>query len=104
MHPVDLAYEREPQIARCDDGDGPDEEYRAAFTRADGKKFRLEPFGGPLSATENDAVEDRPKIQVGEDADPYGDQAPFGMTHVWEDKVGGDNDQRESNDAHADDG
>jgi hypothetical protein len=28
MHAVDLACEREPQIARCNDGDGPDEEYR----------------------------------------------------------------------------
>ncbi len=30
MHAVDLACEREPQIARCNDGDGPDEEYRCA--------------------------------------------------------------------------
>jgi hypothetical protein len=30
MHAVDLLNEREPQIARCNDGDGPDEEYRCA--------------------------------------------------------------------------
>jgi hypothetical protein len=30
MHAVYLACEREPQIARCNDGDGPDEEYRTA--------------------------------------------------------------------------
>jgi hypothetical protein len=30
MHAVDLAGEHEPQIARCNDGDGPDEEYRCA--------------------------------------------------------------------------
>jgi len=30
MHAVDLECEREPQIARCNDGDGPDEEYRCA--------------------------------------------------------------------------
>jgi len=28
MHAVDLTGEREPQIARCNDGDGPDEKYR----------------------------------------------------------------------------
>jgi hypothetical protein len=30
MHAVDLTGERAPQIARCNDGDGPDEEYRCA--------------------------------------------------------------------------
>ena len=30
MHAVDLSCERERQIARCNDGDGPDEEYRCA--------------------------------------------------------------------------
>jgi hypothetical protein len=35
MHAVDLACEREPQIARCNDGDGPDEEYRAACLLAE---------------------------------------------------------------------
>jgi len=30
MHAVDLLGEREPQIARCNDGDGPNEEYRCA--------------------------------------------------------------------------
>jgi len=28
MHAVDLAGEHEPQIARCNDGEGPDEAYR----------------------------------------------------------------------------
>jgi len=35
MHAVDLAAEREPQIARCNDGDGLDEEYRCACLLAD---------------------------------------------------------------------
>jgi hypothetical protein len=30
MHAVDLACERDSQIARCNDGDGPEEEYRCA--------------------------------------------------------------------------
>jgi hypothetical protein len=30
MYAIDLAGEREPQIARCNDGDGQDEEYRCA--------------------------------------------------------------------------
>jgi len=30
MHAVDLSSRHEPQIARCGDGDGPDEEYRCA--------------------------------------------------------------------------
>jgi len=30
MHAVHLKGEHEPQIARCNDGDGPDEEYRCA--------------------------------------------------------------------------
>jgi len=35
MHAVHLACEREPQIARCNDGDGPEEEYRAACLLAE---------------------------------------------------------------------
>ncbi len=30
MHAVSLRGETEPQIARCNDGDGPDDQYRAA--------------------------------------------------------------------------
>ncbi len=30
MHAVPLRGASDPQIARCNDGDGPDEEYRAA--------------------------------------------------------------------------
>ena len=35
MHAVDLFGERDPQIARCNDGDGPDEVYRCACLLAE---------------------------------------------------------------------
>ena len=42
MHAVQLACEREPQIARCNDGDGPDEEYRCACLLAEACGVELE--------------------------------------------------------------
>ena len=42
MHAVHLACEREPQIARCNDGDGPDEEYRAVCLLAEACGVELE--------------------------------------------------------------
>jgi len=41
MHAVHLACERDPQIARCNDGDGPDEEYRCACLLAEAAGIRL---------------------------------------------------------------
>lgn len=42
MQAVSLRGETEPQIARCNDGDGPDEEYRAACVLADAVGIDLE--------------------------------------------------------------
>jgi hypothetical protein len=42
MHAVHLACEREPQIARCNDGYGPDEEYRAVCLLAEACGVELE--------------------------------------------------------------
>jgi len=42
MHAVSLRGETEPQIARCNDGDGPDEEYRAACMLATAVGIDLE--------------------------------------------------------------
>jgi hypothetical protein len=36
LHAVKLDGTAEPQIARCEDGDGPEEEYRAACLLAEG--------------------------------------------------------------------
>jgi hypothetical protein len=41
MHAVDLSCECEPQIARCNDGDGPDEEYRCACLLAEAVGIRI---------------------------------------------------------------
>ncbi len=42
MHAVDLACKKKPQIARCNDGDGPEEEYRCACLLADAVGIKLD--------------------------------------------------------------
>jgi hypothetical protein len=42
MHAIQLTGENEPQIARCNDGNGPDEEYRAACLLAAACEVELE--------------------------------------------------------------
>lgn len=42
MHAVSLRGFSEPQVARCNDGDGPDDEYRAACMLADAVGIDLE--------------------------------------------------------------
>lgn len=42
MHAVKLGGSTDPQIARCADGDGPDEEYRAACLLATACGIELE--------------------------------------------------------------
>jgi hypothetical protein len=41
MHAVQLTCRRKPQIARCNDGDGPDEEYECACLLASAVGIRL---------------------------------------------------------------
>ena len=42
LHAIKLDCSEEPQIARCNDGDGPNEEYRAACLLAEGCGIDLE--------------------------------------------------------------
>jgi hypothetical protein len=42
LHAVQLACKKKPQIARCNDGDGPDEEYRCARLLAEAVGIKLD--------------------------------------------------------------
>jgi len=48
MHAIDLAGKRDPQIARCNDGDEEEEEYRCAclLARSVGLHWPIEPPAG----------------------------------------------------------